>query len=76
MDEDGEETVSSREHLGLYFAASKINTGSISSGKTTYSGSAKCTAELKLKYKLIEIKAKVRINYDIWVKSSLIRFDI
>lgn len=68
MDQDGEETISSREHSGLYFAASKINTGIVSSGKTTHSWSAECTAELKLKYKLTEIKAKIRINVCIWVK--------
>lgn len=76
VDQDGEETISSREHSGLHFAASKKNTGNFSSGKTTHSGSAKCTAKLKLKYKLIEIKAKVRINNYLWVKSSFVRFDI
>lgn len=68
MNRDGEETISSRQHSGLCFAASKINTGIISSGKTTHTGSAECTAELKPKYKLTEIKAKVRINVYIWVK--------
>jgi len=76
VDRDGEETISFREQSGLYFAASKINTGSIFSGKTTHSGLAKCAAELKLKYKLIEIKANVRINGGTWVKSSFIRFNI
>lgn len=33
-------------------------------------------AELKLKHELIEIKAKVRINHYIWVKSSFVRSDM
>lgn len=44
--------------------------------KKTHSGSAKRTTELKLKHELIEIKAKVRINYYIWVKSSFVRFNM
>lgn len=34
---DGEEPISSREHSGWYFAACEVNTGIISSGKTTHS---------------------------------------
>lgn len=46
----------------------------VSSGKTTHGGSAKCTAELKLKYKLTEINTRVRINVYVWVEYSFVRF--
>lgn len=70
MDQDGQQTFSSREHSG----ASRVNTGMVSSGKTTRGGSAKCIAELKLKYKLTEINTRVRINVYVWVKYSFVRF--